>query len=125
MSMKNTFSTSLELNYSNTNFVNTISNLCPNAHLVRIKTVLTSFVRNATESGFDFENTKLNVLIHNSVVYKPSKNQTLFMAEKLIYPSVKGSKISIYLNKNENEDSLFIDLYFPDYEMNMTKFRKC
>lgn len=125
MSMKNTFSTSLELNYSNTNFVNSIINLCPNAHLVRIKTILTSFIRNATENGFDFENTKLNVLIHNSVVYNPSENQTLLMDENLIYPNVKGSKISIYLNKNENEDSLFIDLYFPDYEMNMTKFRKC
>ena len=123
--MKNTFSTSLELNYSNTNFINTISNLCPNAHLVRIKTVLTSFIRDSKESGFDFENTKLNVLIHNSVVYKPSKNQTLFMAEKLIYPSVTGSKISIYINKNETGYSVFIDLYFPDYEMHMTKFRKC
>ena len=125
MSMKNTFSTSLELNYSNTNFINAISNLCPNAHLVRIKTVLTSFVRNATENGFDFENTKVNVLIHNSEVYNPSENQTLLTTENLIYPSVKGSKISIYINKNENGDSLFIDLYFPDYEMNMTKFRKC
>ena len=125
MSMKNTFSTSLELNYSHSNFVNTISNLCPTAHLVRIKTVLTSFIRNATESGLDFENTKVNVLIHNSEVYTPSENQILLMDENLIYPSVKGSKINIYVNKNENGDSLFIDLYFPDYEMNMAKFRKC
>lgn len=125
MSIKNTFSTNLELNYSSTNFINVISNLCPNAHLVRIKAILTNFVRYAKESDFNFENTKLNVLIHNNVVYKPTQNQTLFMTEKLIYPTVKGSKISIYINKNETEYSVFIDLYFPDFEINMAKFRKC
>ena len=47
------------------------------------------------------------------------KERLIELASGFQYP------LSIGIEENETGYSVFIDLYFPDYEMNMTKFRKC
>ena len=125
MSNKNLFCTNLEFNYSNANFATIISNLCPIAHLGRIKTIITSFMRDIQQTDFDLEIAKFKVLIHNTNTYTPTQTQNLFASEKLVYAGSRDSSICIYLEKSEDENIVFVDLYFPDYDMSVVKFRKC
>lgn len=115
------FNTCLEFIYSDTEFKNVISNLCPLVHIDRIKVILTFFARDIQATGFDLENAKVKVLIHNTYPYTPTENQKLFSNESLVYPKVEGSEINIYV---EDTNSVFVDLYFPNYELYTTKFRK-
>lgn len=124
MSNKVQFNTCLEFNYSDTEFRNTISNLCPLVHIDRIKVILNFFVRDIQATGFDLDNCTVKVFIHNMYPYTPTENQKLFSNELLVYPKVKGSEINIYVDEGSNPHSVFVDLYFPNYEIYTTKYRK-